>query len=107
MSVKVSRLNKRVTFQSFNKNRDSAAGFTDEWTDYATVYGNIQPVSGREYMEGAAMQVEITHNITIRYRSDIKRDMRVICNGRTFEIEHVINYNEANKYLVIKAFERT
>lgn len=69
-------------------------------------WAKITPISGRAYWEAQAQQSQITHEIVIRYKNNIDATMIVEYKGRKFDIDSVININEANRYLKIMAKER-
>ncbi len=75
------------------------------WSDYATVWMEIDPVRGREYSEGRKEQAELTHMITIRYVSGVRPDMRLSAEGRIFKIASVINVEERNRELLLRCTE--
>lgn len=55
-----------------------------------TVWADIAPVSGKEYMASNRETAEITNKIYIRFRSGIKSTMRIKHGDRIFEIESVL-----------------
>lgn len=60
------------------------------WQEVAEVWAAIEPISGREFIQSAAIQSKITARIIIRYRSDINAAMRAIHNGKIYNIEAVL-----------------
>jgi len=86
--VKAGRLRHRVTIQQ----RDTSSTWEteDSWTTYATVWGAIEPIRGREFWDASKVNSEVTARITIRYRSGITSMMRAVANSKTYGIVAVI-----------------
>jgi len=79
------------TFGEVEVNRDDAA----DWTDFATVWGQILPISSRSEekftQDNSQLLAEVDHTITIRYLTGVTHQMRVICGTRIFEISTVLD----------------
>jgi SPP1 family predicted phage head-tail adaptor len=60
------------------------------WSDFATRWVAILPLSGNEQITALAAEGSITHRIRLRYTSGLKPKMRFTCEGRTFEIMSVV-----------------
>lgn len=59
--------------------QDSATGATSqEWTEVATVWAAIEPLSAREFVQSQATQSQVVARITIRFRSGLDPAMRLI-----------------------------
>ena len=56
------------------------------WENVATVWASLEAMSGREFFASQQAQSEVTQRIPIRYRPDVTADMRVIHNGKVFNI---------------------
>lgn len=88
---------KRITIQKPNTQQDSVGYIGDEWTNIATVWANINIGSGREFYAASKVNCELSGIIKIRYRSGIEADMRIIYNGRVFDLlKPPINVEEKN-----------
>lgn len=71
---------------------DSVRTFsTDE-----TVWGSVEPLSGRELLNAQQVQAETTHRIRIRYTTNATSESRILFKSRTFEIVSLINWLEKN-----------
>jgi len=69
------------------------------------IWARITPINGKERFNNNRLEAEISHEITIRYRKDITRTNRVRYQNRTFKIQHIINADEANRFLVLHCVE--
>lgn len=65
--IESGRLNQRVTLQSPAGSRDALGERVTTWTDVATVWAAIEPLSTRETFAAAQAQSEATHRVTVRY----------------------------------------
>lgn len=92
-------LRHKITIQKQNNNSDKQDDYgqpLDIWVDVARSWASINPISGKEIFAAETVSSEITHKIKIRYRSGITPDMRIVFNGRIFEIKSIINFQERN-----------
>lgn len=94
MVMKIGKLRHRVKIQAYTAGRDSFGGEEPVWTDVATVWASVTPVSGKEYFASAQVNAEISTKITMRYISGITPKMRVVFGNRVFEIISVLNFEE-------------
>lgn len=69
--MRAGSLDRRVTLQQQVETRDSYGGVTFTWQDVATVWADVQAVSGREFLQSQAVQDEVTTRIVIRFRTGI------------------------------------
>lgn len=105
----VGRLNKRITFY-----KNTGQGSTDAYgrdvttyTTYKTVWGSVEPLTGREYLEAERNANEQTYKIYTRYFHDLQKvDLVIGFNGRKFEISSAINYRENNEMLLFMCTEK-
>jgi SPP1 family predicted phage head-tail adaptor len=103
----IGELRKRIELQAPVDTIDAYGQATRSWTTYATVYASVEPASGQENTIAEAMQVQQTHTITIRYRSDVLATHRALFSSRQFNFQFVRNIDERNRWLEITATERT
>jgi SPP1 family predicted phage head-tail adaptor len=98
------QLNKRVEFYDRTQVSDNAGGFEDGLKLVKEVWANISPVSGREFYQAQAAQVEISHKITIRYSQLFNRTQIIKHDGRTFEIQFGIEHDK--RFIEFHCIER-
>ena len=75
-----------------------------EITDFS-VAGLVVPMSGREYEESQKIRAETTYKISTRYFPGITADMRILHDGREFEIISILDLNGRREELQIVAIE--
>lgn len=76
------------------------------WVEIATVWGRVEPLSAREFIAAGTFQSEVTTRITIRYRSDITRFMRIVYREKIYSISGILPDNRSGlEYLTLPCFE--
>lgn len=104
--MRAGRLRHRITIQ-----QQAVTGQNDygediyEWTDVAIVWAEVQPLTGREYWAAEQVNAETTHQVRLRYLSDIEPSMRILFGSRVLVIESVFNVDERDRELVVTARE--
>lgn len=99
-------LRHRVTIQNAVSTSDGQGGQTDAWSDLATAYASIEPLKGYERYQAMQMQTPVTHKIVMRYRAGVTTKSRILFGTRVFWVQEVLNFEERNRFLTIKAIER-
>ena len=102
--MNVGKMRHRITFQKQSDDKDSLGGYEDEWTDVVTTWGQISPVSGKEYFS-QMRETTVSHKIYCRYRPGITPQMRIKFGERLFRIISVLNWEERNEGLTIMCEE--
>ena len=92
-------LNRRIKFQRPATIKDTMGAPRRSWIDVATVWGEIQPLSGREAVIASRISAEISHQITVRYQSVFDdpqqvAQMRALYRARIFNIHSALNEDE-------------
>jgi SPP1 family predicted phage head-tail adaptor len=79
------------------------AGEPSEAETVCSVWGNIQPLTGREYQQAQQMQSNVSHKITTELLPQnlgpATSRMRLKHGTRTFEVQSVVNVEERNREL--------
>jgi len=94
--MKAGLLNKRVTLQSPSGSRDAVGERTTTWTNEATVWARVRPLSAKELMVAAQQQTSTDHAVEIRYLSTVTAAWRVLFGTRNLIITGIVNDDEAN-----------
>lgn len=80
-------LRHRCSLQSQQRTEDGAGGYIEGWQEYANVWGEINSISGRTAQIAQQLDGEITAEINVRYREDVKRGDRLVHQSTTYEIK--------------------
>ena len=99
--MRAGRLRHRLVLQSKTYTRDSYGGAIVGWTTEATVWGAIEPLSGRELFAQQQVQPEAQVRIVLRYYSGLDTTWRVTNGGLYYDIVEVINRDMRNEMLTL------
>lgn len=99
-------MNKRVTVQRPVRTADGAGGNEISWENVATVWAALSPVSGKEDLVHGRLKGEVTHKVTVRYRSGLTTEMRLLLGDRVLDIRAVIDPQERHRFLDLYCLER-
>jgi SPP1 family predicted phage head-tail adaptor len=84
---------------------DGLGGHDENWTEVATVFALLEPISAQSVF-GAAQTLEtVTHRVTMRWREGVASGMRFRKQDRTFAIATVHDPDETGRYLVCRTKE--
>ncbi|MDE5583719.1 MAG: phage head closure protein [Ruminococcus sp.] len=98
--------NKKIIFQILTEKSDKIGNQTAEWTDFFTAWANVNGVGGREYY--SASQVNSQNDVVFKTRYSRKiadfhtSEVRIVYNGKTFDIKHIDDYQEKHMELVFR-----
>lgn len=90
-----------VTFQNATKTPDGGGGFSDSWSDAATVQAGIAAVSGQERM--ASMRIEAISKWRLWCKSvaGITEESRVMIDGQAYNINFVNDVEKRGVWTVL------
>lgn len=95
----VSRLRHRLSLQQEVQTADGAGGYIRTWQTLADLWAEFQAVTGKEILIAGKLQSEVSHKITIRYRTGVTAGMRLVYDSRIFDIKAVVNKQENDEVL--------
>jgi len=96
---KIGNLRYKVDLQGPTRTSDGAGGYTEAWGTKTHLYADIRPQNALETFRQGQLQEKVTHKITIRYRSDINTNYRIVYESRTFHIKGIKNLKERDRFL--------
>ena len=105
-------LNKRIVLEEDVGTEVSESGeHVEQWQDFGGsgnggAWASIDPLSGRELWNALQVQPDVTHKITIRYRSGVNPKMRIKFGTRYFNIVSVIDREEMRTAMDLTCTER-
>jgi len=101
--MRIGPYRQRVTLQSPQTTRDAYGAEVVTWKNERTVWANVQPFQGREYLEARATTQSLTHRVRLRWQPGlaIHPSWRLLFESRVFDIETVQNRQEENKETVL------
>ena len=103
--MKAGSLRHRVTIQQLTITQGTAGEVIEGWSDVATVYAAVEPLSGREFWQAQQVAAESQIRVRIRYRAGLDTTMRVIHDVRTLEILSIVDPEERHAELQLMCRE--
>lgn len=102
LKIKPSEMRFRVTIQQKVRVKDSNGITSDTWTNVATsVPAQVYAISGRELEAVAQHVAQYNVRIVIYKRTDINESMRIVFDGRNYDIKDIIPDPTNNVYLTM------
>lgn len=107
--MKLGRMRDLVSIQRQERAVTTDGGASLNWVELGKAYAYIKPRSGLENFVGMQIQDKITHDIRMRWRSDLVPNNRLVLEEgettRRFQIRAVINEEERDRFVRIFAEE--
>jgi SPP1 family predicted phage head-tail adaptor len=101
MNKDAGTLRHRVTIENLVESLDNDGIVSESWVEVATVWGEIRPMSGREFIAANAIQAGVTTKITIRMIDGIDAKMRVRHYSTLYNIKAVLPDATLKAYLML------
>ena len=103
--MEIGELKHRITLQKLVTVVNPNGFEVETWEDFKTVWAAASNLHGREYFAAAAVQAENTVKFTIRYLAGIDSAMRILFQGKQYNITAIDNIKYQNRFIEIKAQE--
>ena len=81
--MRAGELRHRLTLQAPVETRSANGDFVPSWQTVATVWAGIKSIRGQEFWAGAQVYAEASHEIRLRYRTDVRPHWRLAWDERT------------------------
>ena len=98
-------LRHRIVIQESTEVSDGMGSFTTTWSDTLEAWAAIWPLTAKESLDAMKLELQISHKIRMRYRSEITAKDRIKFGIRIFNIVSLINFEERNIRLDFMALE--
>lgn len=103
--VDVTAMRSRLELQSPVEAPDAYGQPTKTWVTLRSCWAQLSMITGQEQVNAGQMKATATHQVMTRYTGDVDPSMRLIYNGRVFNILVVNNIDELNLQYQIMATE--
>lgn len=91
--MQIGSLRSRIIIQTRDTGTDDAGQPLLTWTDFATVWADVRSPTGLAAirdMQGDLSASVVQYSIRIRYRTDLREDMRVLFGTQVFDIQGIL-----------------
>lgn len=101
------RLRHRITLQDQEQTQDAATGAVSvTWADWLLDEpAEFVPLSGREFIQSGGKQAQVMARVTIRERAGVDPSMRLLFDGRAYNIQAVLPDPSARRWLTLMVSE--
>jgi SPP1 family predicted phage head-tail adaptor len=105
MRLRAGRLRHRLVLKSKTITQNAYGEEVESYTTEATVWGAIEPLTGREYNAAQYIQAEEKTRIVIRYYAGIDTSWRIVHGSVWYDIGAVMNDNTRDRMMVLMVRE--
>ena len=88
--MRAGRLHSRVTIQQRTDAQNDIGELVPTWTALAAVWADVVHNSGLETIKADASASIVRASIRVRFRTDVKADMRVVKGADVYEVKAVL-----------------
>lgn len=88
------KLRHRLAIMRYTPGTDKFGAETKTYGLTTTVWGSVEPLSGRELFTAQQVAARVTHKVTIRGRTELTPKDRIQHRGRAFELDYVMDREE-------------
>lgn len=92
--MRAGSLRHRLAVLRFTEGYDAFGAPQKTYGLTATVWGSVEPLSGRELFTAQQVAARVTHKVTIRGRTELTPKDRIQHRGRAFELDYVMDLEE-------------
>jgi SPP1 family predicted phage head-tail adaptor len=103
--MRAGKLRRRLIIQQATETQGATGEMAVTWGTFATVWGSVEPLRGREFWAAKEMQAQVDTRIRIRYLEGVTPKMQVLDGARIFLIYAVIDPETRHQELQLMAQE--
>lgn len=103
--TRAGELRKKISVATFTRSLDAYGENVISSTGLKSVWGKIEPLSGRERWQAHQTHPEVSHKITLRYNGTITPDKQLGSGAQIFEPVAVLNIDSRDRVQVVLAKE--
>ena len=99
-------MRRKLTLERIVRTGDGGGGANEAWVSVAQIWAAIASLRGDEGLREQRVSGRVSHEISMRYRSDVEPEMRFSIDGRVFQILAVIDPDQRRRRLNCLCEER-
>lgn len=104
----IGRMDRRITIQQLTQGVGEEYGEpTETWSDWSTVWANVYYGGGREFEAARQLNAEIDTQFQIRYRAGMLPTMRIVYEGRYYDIYRIDEVGRRSRWNIWAKARRT
>lgn len=103
--MRAGRLRHKLIIQQATETQGTTGELAVSWGIFATVWGAVEPLRGREFFAAQELQAEVTTRIRMRYLAGVTPKMRVLYGETIFLINAVIDPEMRHRELQLMCVE--
>ncbi len=96
---RIGHLRRRLTLEAPLRTADEGGAAIVTWTSIADVWAAVHPSRGRELVNADAIVARVTHEIILRWRTDVTAAMRLRDGARIYLIQAVRDTDDRRRRL--------
>ncbi|MBL29557.1 MAG: hypothetical protein CMM50_18660 [Rhodospirillaceae bacterium] len=97
----IGRLDARVTLQTVERTADGEGGFSESWSDAATLWARVRPVAAPLEVSGAQPRHPATIRVTLRHGATVDCGMRLVHEGTAYRIVDGPTADEDRRWITL------
>lgn len=101
MVSEVGKMRERVAVYSQSQSVNSAGEITSSWALVTTIWGRVEPLSANQIVLANRDDAQRLYKLTIRYRTDVNTNSRILWRSRKFDVEGVMDTTEQRQFLTV------
>jgi SPP1 family predicted phage head-tail adaptor len=104
-NVRIAEMDRKITIQSKVKTTNEYNEDRESWEDFKTLHASVKNFDGSENYQADKLTATQVTVFTIRYRTDLTKEMRVSYNDENYDIVSIKEPNGFRRTLLeIRAF---
>lgn len=103
--INVGRLRKRIIILHYAEVENEMGHTETKLVPLKTVWAEVRPLRGKEYVEANMLDATTTYRVTIRYFSGLTEEMYIEYNGQNLAITSICDIEMRHKYYEIMCVE--
>jgi SPP1 family predicted phage head-tail adaptor len=97
----VGQMRERVAIYSQAQAVDVVGDITTTWTQVATCWARMEPLSANQVELAGRDDATRRYQMTVRYRTDITTNSRIMWRGRRFDVQGITDPTEQRVFLTV------
>jgi len=95
------KLRHPITIERLEASRNDYGEEVGSWVPYLKTWAEIKPIKAGEFFSVRGVEHSVTHRVVTRHIDGVAPKMRILHEGRVFEIKAVRDYFERHAMLEI------